>query len=81
MLSICQVLTCVTYLMRLKRGTRLISNCVLDILRTIWLENRNTNITKQLSHIYEAFSNFRLVAQIREEIEKVKPNIVNVSTF
>ena len=35
------------------------------------LENRNTNITKQLSHIYEAFSNFRLVAQIREEIEKV----------
>lgn len=44
------------------------------------LENRNINITTQLSHtcpepvewIFEAFSNFRLVAQIREEIEKVK---------
>jgi len=41
-------------------------------LRQVQLENRNTNITQELSHIYEAFSNFRLVAQIREEIEKVK---------
>ncbi len=39
-----------------------------------WLENRNTNITMQLSHIYEAFSNSRQVAQIREEIEKVDQN-------
>lgn len=36
------------------------------------LENRNSNITMQLAHIYEAFSNFKLVAQIREEIGKVK---------
>jgi len=79
MLSICQVLTCVTYLMRLKRGTRLISNCVLDILRTIWLENRNTNITTQLSCIIKAFSDFRLVAQIREEIEKVKEYMLNMN--
>ena len=42
-------------------------------LRQIQLENRNSNITMKLSHIYDAFSNFRLVAQIREEIEKIKP--------
>ena len=36
------------------------------------LENRKSNITTQLSHIFKAFSDFRLVAQIREEIEKVK---------
>ena len=41
-------------------------------MRIKLLENRNSNITMQLSHIYEAFSNFRLVAQIQEEIEKVK---------
>ena len=42
-------------------------------LRQIQLENRNSNITMKLSHIYDAFSNFRLVAQIREVIEKIKP--------
>ena len=41
-------------------------------LRQVQLENRNTNITSQLSHIIKAFSDFRLVAQIREEIEKVR---------
>ncbi len=51
-------------------------NTILDFAdRQAWLENRNINITMQLSHIYEAFSNFRLVAQIREEIEKVKPSL------
>jgi len=35
------------------------------------LENRSTNITQELSRIFKAFSDFRLVAQIREEIEKV----------
>jgi len=45
---------------------------ILVRLRLILLENRNINITKQLSHIINAFSDFRLVAQIREEIEKVK---------
>ena len=42
--------------------------------------SNSLEVTMQLSHtcpepvewIYEAFSNFRLVAQIREEIEKVK---------
>jgi hypothetical protein len=37
-----------------------------------WLENRNTNITTELACITKVFSDFRLVAQIREEIEKVK---------
>ena len=38
------------------------------------LENRNTNITTQLASIIKVLSDFRLVAQIREEIEKVKIN-------
>lgn len=45
-----------------------------------WLENRNTNITKQLSHIFKAFSDFRLVAQIREEIEKLETSIALVNS-
>ena len=44
----------------------------LGILSHNWLENRNSNITQELSRIFKAFSDFRLVAQIREEIEKVK---------
>jgi len=36
------------------------------------LENRSTNITQELSRIFKTFSDFRLVAQIKEEIEKVK---------
>ena len=35
------------------------------------LENRNSNITTQLSCIIKAFSDFSLVAQTREEIEKM----------
>jgi hypothetical protein len=45
--------------------------------------SRKLEVTKQLSHtrgepvesIYKAFSDFRLVAQIREEIERVKPSL------
>ena len=44
----------------------------LEELSENWLENRNSNITTQLDYIFKAFSDFRLVAQIREEIEKVK---------
>ncbi len=40
------------------------------------LEDRNVNITTQLSSIIKVFSNFRLVAQIKEEIEKVKPSLI-----
>jgi len=46
------------------------------ILSTSWLENRNFNITKQLACIIKTFEDFRLVAQIREEIEKVKPALI-----
>jgi len=38
-------------------------------------ENRNSNITKQLACIIKTFEDFRLVAQIREEIEKLKPSL------
>lgn len=50
------------------------------------LENRNSNITKSLSHIIKAFSDFRLVAQIREEnpfntMDKFHPSLTpNVPT-
>jgi hypothetical protein len=61
-------------------------------LRQEMLENRNSNITTQLfcitchseafmRRVVKAFSDFRLVAQIREEIEKVRPSIVSVSLF
>ncbi len=40
-------------------------------------ENRNANITTNLASIINAVSDFRLVVQIREEIEKVK----NSATF
>jgi len=68
-------------------GTRIRSDYVLPgmptwhaldlkvILSHIWLDNRTTNITQELSRIFKAFSDFRLVAQIREEIEKVKPSL------
>lgn len=36
------------------------------------LENRNSNITTELSRIIKVFEDCRLVAQIREEIEKVR---------
>jgi hypothetical protein len=35
------------------------------------LEKRNSNITMNLASIIKAFSDFRLVTQIREEIEKL----------
>jgi len=44
--------------------------------KQIELENRNFNITKQLACIIKTFEDFRLVAQIREEIEKVKPALI-----
>ena len=40
--------------------------------RHIWLEKRNSNITTELACIAEVFSDFKLVSQIREEVEKVK---------
>ena len=44
-------------------------------LDTPKLENRNSNITTQLACIFKTFEDFRLVQQIREEIEKVKPSL------
>ena len=36
------------------------------------LEDRSFNITKYLSHIIKAFEDFRLVQNLREEIEKLQ---------
>ncbi len=46
-------------------------------LRPIQLEKRNFNITTQLSCLIKTFEDFRLVAQIRKEIEKVRPSLVS----
>ncbi len=35
------------------------------------LENRNSNTTTSLSHIIKTFEDFRLVAQIKEEINNI----------
>lgn len=40
-----------------------------------WLEKRSFNITKELAYLIKTFEDFRLVAQIRKEIEKVKPSL------
>jgi len=44
--------------------------------RPAWLDKRSFNITKELGRIIKIFEDFKLVAQIREEIEKVRPCIV-----
>lgn len=38
-------------------------------------EECNFNITKYLAHIISVFEDFKIVQQIREGIEKIKPNI------
>jgi hypothetical protein len=40
-------------------------------LRQVQLENRNSNITTQLACIFKTFEDFRLVQQIREEVENL----------
>ena len=45
------------------------------VIRDLWLENRNVNITTQLACLIKTFEDCRLVQQIREEIEKVRPCI------
>ena len=35
------------------------------------LEDRNSNTTSQLACVFNIFEDFRLVVQIREEIEKI----------
>jgi len=49
---------------------------VIVIFSRLVLENRSFNITKYFSHIIKVFEDFKLVQQIREEIERVKPCIV-----
>ena len=44
--------------------------------RQIWLEERNCNITDELSRIADLFSDFKFVAQIKEEMEKVNSCLV-----
>lgn len=42
------------------------------ILSAIWLRQRNLNITNQFLHIIKVFEDFKLMAQLRKEIERVK---------
>jgi hypothetical protein len=45
------------------------------IENSIPLEDQNSNITTQLAFILKTSEDFRLVQQIREEIEKMKPSL------
>ena len=58
---------------------KVLNEANLGILSADWLENRSTNITTQLACIFKTFEDFRLVQQIREEIEKVKPSLIFAS--
>jgi len=37
-----------------------------------WLEGRKLNITKHFTRIIKVFKNFKLMQDLREEIERVK---------
>jgi hypothetical protein len=43
--------------------------------KVIKLEDRNLNIPSQFVRIFKVFEDFTFIAQLREEIEKVKPVI------
>lgn len=42
----------------------------------LWLEERNSNITEELSRIADLFSDFKFVNEIREEMNKVNECMV-----
>lgn len=44
------------------------------------LEKRSFNITKELGFLINTFEDFSLVAQLREEMEKLKPNLTTPLT-
>ena len=41
-------------------------------IRTNWLGSRNLNITKYFNRIIKVFEDFKLMQELRGEIEKVK---------
>jgi len=45
------------------------------------LDKRSFNITKELGRIIKVFEDFRLVQQIREEIERVRPLTNNLVAY
>jgi hypothetical protein len=48
------------------------------MLQTPLLGERSLNITKEIACIIKIFEDFRLVSQIREEIEKDKHNLISL---
>lgn len=52
---------------------------ILVILSANRLEKRSFDITKYLSHIIKVFKDFKLVQEIRKEIESVRPCLVMAS--
>ena len=43
----------------------------------VWLEDRNVNITSQFVTIFKVFEDFRFISQLKEEIDKVPPDVSN----
>jgi len=43
------------------------------------LQDRNLTITSYLAHVFAVFEDFKLIAEIREEIKKVKPNLISLT--
>jgi hypothetical protein len=39
------------------------------------LENRNVNITINLAHVFKVFEDFKFIQQLREEMDKVRPEV------
>ncbi len=42
------------------------------------LEDRNVNITSQLARIFIVFEDFRFISQLREEMEKIQTEVINL---
>jgi hypothetical protein len=53
---------------------------VIVILRSSWLADRNLNINKYLTDAIKVFEDFKLMAEMRQEIDKLN-NVVNLVQF
>lgn len=43
------------------------------------LEDRNVNITSQFVRVFKVFEDFKFISQLREDMEKVRPEVAMVT--
>jgi len=61
-------------------GRHLQSLIIISSARVLgMLQDRNLTITSYLAHVFAVFEDFKLIAKIREEIKKVKPNLISLT--